>query len=75
MDRDSPEARLERWKKRWEVVDPDIRCHACGGSQSIFVPSSAFNRHHARGCLMQSELPQYPKHDLVQILKAFQRKP
>jgi hypothetical protein len=64
------EARLTRWKQRWEVVDPDIRCLVCGGTQSLFGPHGSFNRHHALDCPMRSDLPQSPKQDLVKILRS-----
>lgn len=64
------EDRLERWKQRWEVIDPDIRCLACGGRQPLHIWYDVFNRYHAPGCRIQSDLPQRPKHDLMQILQA-----
>lgn len=69
----TPDARLQRWKRWWDVDDPYVCCTQCGARQLIENADEPFNTLHALDCPLRSDLPQYPWRALKALLKEWQQ--
>ncbi|NJP03559.1 hypothetical protein HBH25_22280 [Pseudomonas sp. hsmgli-8] len=67
------DARIQRWKRWWDVDDPYVRCTQCGAQQMIEDAGQPFNPLHSIGCPLRSDLPQYPWLSLRALLQEWQQ--
>jgi hypothetical protein len=67
------DARIQRWKRWWDVDDPYVCCTQCGARQLIEDAGQPFNALHSPNCPLRSDLPQYPWRALTTLLQEWQQ--
>jgi hypothetical protein len=67
------DARIQRWKRWWEVDDPYVRCKQCDSRQLIEDAEQPFNPLHSTDCPLRSDLPQHPWLALKGLLQEWQQ--
>lgn len=67
------DARIQRWKRWWDVGDHYVRCTQCGARQLIEDAEQPFNPLHSTDCPLRSDLPQHAWLALKALLQEWQQ--